>query len=177
MKYRLLIILYLLLCGCDNNIKQRSEDNSCKSRFILFVYLGENSKYTPPLLLRTNEMDTTYLQYVGESIEMLEKNGFLISEFADRQSMYKILIDNSIYNIMENYIEKHNTNKDLNYWTANSSTIKIILADSCNNQFISYAINNLDTGYFDNLIKTVNYKNNENLRSRLEYYKAIQMSK
>ena len=173
MKYDISILLIILLfIGCTKKTNN-NEGNFCASGYALFVYLGENSKPIQSLLIRTNEADSTYKQYIGSSKENLERNGFVISQLQSEEYMDKILLTNDMYVLMKKYIADHNTYRNGNYWTANNNTIKVILSDSCEIEMISYIVDERDIGYFKNLKDTVKAIKNDDLLRMLDYYDRI----
>jgi hypothetical protein len=134
---------------------------------ILVVYLGESSKPTHSLLLRTNEDDTTFMNFVGGGKEKFDKYGFDIT----RETVRDFKSSNETYNVFKKYIIVHKTGKNFNFHNANKNSVKILLSDGCD--FIMYSIDENEKSYFSNLIDTLGVEIEPELRNSLSYYEQI----
>lgn len=143
------------------------DDNQCVPGTILIVYLGESSKPTYSLLLRTNEDDSTFTNFVGGGKEKFDKYGFDVTQ----ETLRSFKANNETYNVFKQYINKHRTNKNFNFHNANQNSIKILLSDRCD--FIMYSLDENDKVYFSNLIETLGVKIEKELRNSLSYYQEI----
>lgn len=151
--------------SCVNNSEQ--DDNHCMPGTILVVYLGESSKPTHSLLLRTNQGDTTFMNFVGGGKEKFDKYGFDITH----ETVIDFKTSNETYNIFKKYIIEHKTDKNFNFHSANQNSVKILLSDGCD--FIMYSIDENEKSYFSNLIDTLGVEIEPELRNLLSYYEQI----
>lgn len=172
MKYSLLIvglIFSFLMFSCFNNKKGKEVENKkCLPAYILIIYLGEDNKPTYPLVIRTDEKDTSYLKFIGSEKEKLDKNGFTTSKEYIRIHTVKP----ETYYLLKSYIVAHNSHKDRTIFNASNNTMKVILSDQCDS--VMYAVDKAEKGYFSKMIDTLNLKNDDELRSYINYYHQIQ---
>lgn len=174
MKY-IYLTIFLCFCfffGCSTHNTEKIDP--CLSGYILFVYMGEQNKPIYPVLIRTDEKDSTYLQYIGSSQEKLEKNGFIIAELSYGKSFDNIIIDEKVFLTIKNYITINNTKIDKDIWNSDNNTIKIILSDKCDS--LTYIVDKSNINYFTHLIDSVKIFDNKSLLDGLNYYKNIQES-
>jgi hypothetical protein len=157
--------LLFFFFSCVNTTEQ--VDNQCMPGTILVVYLGESSKPTNSLLLRTNEGDTTYMNFVGGGKEKFDKYGFDVTKEAVRN----FKASNETFNVFKKYIIEHRTDKNFNFHNANQNSIKILLSDRCD--FIMYSIDENEKGYFSNLVDILGGEIEPELRNSLSYYEQI----
>lgn len=157
--------LVFFLFSCVNT--SEPDDNQCVPGTILVVYLGESSKPTYSLLLRTNEDDTAFTDFVGGGKEKFDKYGFDVTE----ETVRSIKASNDTYEVLKQYIMEHRTDKNFNFHNANQNSIKILLSDRCD--FIMYSIDENEKGYFSNLIDTLGVSIEKELRNSLSYYQEI----
>lgn len=159
----------LSLVSCSNNkMGQGTGKEKCLHPIILIGYLGETNKPVYPLVIRTDESDTTYLKYIGFENEKFQKTGFITSKEYFRMSTVKP----EIYSILKSYIVAHDTHKDRTIFNANANTMKIILVDECDS--IAYAVDKEEKGYFSKMIDTLNLKKDDELQDYINYYHQIQ---
>jgi hypothetical protein len=159
----LFFLIFLFSCSGD-----KIGDKKCLPASILIVYLGEENKPTYPLLINTDAKDTSYLKFVGGGKEKFDKYGFDISENYFRIST----VSYEVYDLLKSYILTHNTHKDRNLHNASSNTIKIVLSDHCD--FLMYAIDKTEKGYFSKMLEAINLKNDDELQGYIKYYQEIQ---
>lgn len=157
--------LLFFFFACVNASVQ--DDNQCIPGTILVVYLGESSKPTHSILLRTNEGDTAFMNFVGGGKEKFDKYGFDITQ----ETVRDFKLSNETYNVFKAYIIKHKTDKNFNFHSANQNSVKILLSDGCD--FIMYSIDENEKGYFSNLIDTLDVEIEPELRNTLSYYEQI----
>ena len=164
-----LLLLLSALGSCGNYNKSEQVDKKmCLPAFILIGYLGESNKPTYPLVIRTDETDTSYLGFIGFENEKFEKCGILTSK-----EYYRLCtINPETYSLLKNYIVTNNTHKAKTIFNADANTMKIILFDKCDS--ITYTINNLDKGYFSKMIDTLNLKSGDEIYNYIYYYHEIQ---
>lgn len=172
MKYLFFSTIIILICACSSNNKKEVQGIvPHTSGFILFVYMGETNHPVSPVLIRTDST-SSYLKYVGESQELLEKNGFLIPKIYEENYMKKITVEPLSYFIIKNYIIKNNTNTDRYFWNSDNNTVKVILEDDSDT--IKYVVNKSNERYFQNLIDSVKRIDTKALIDGLTYLRNIQ---
>ena len=159
----------LILVSCFNyKNKQQDKSREFQNAIVLIGHLGENNKPPYPLIIRTDERDTSYFNLIGVENEKFKKTGLLISREYYRLSTINI----DTYKSLKSYIILNNTHKIRNVFNADANTMKIILYDSIDS--ISYAITKDDTGYFSNMLETLKVKNRDKkFLDYILYYKEI----
>lgn len=171
MKYFFIIGIMLYastLFSCSDS-KKKIEDEKCLPAIVLIGYLGEDNKPTYPLVIRTNENDTSFLEFIGFENEKFKKTGFLTSKEYYRISTLKP----EVYQLLKSYIAIHNTHKVRTVFNADGNTMKIILYDKCDS--IAYAVNKEDKGYFSKMVDTLKLKKEDDgLWRNINYYDEIQ---
>jgi hypothetical protein len=165
-----LFLSFSVLCSClnNNNKTQQGGNKKCLPAIVLIGYLGESNKPTYPLVIRTNENDTSYLEFIGFENEKFKKAGFMSSKEYYRLST----INPEMFFLLKNYIVTHNTHKDRTVFNADATTMKIVLYDKCDS--VSYSVNKEDKGYFSKMIDILNLKNSDELWNYIHYYHEIQ---
>ena len=156
--------LFSWSCG-----RVKVESKKCLPAIVMIGYLGMNNKPTYPLVIRTNENDTSYLDFIGFEKEKFKRTGFLTSKEYYRVSTLR----SNDYLLLKSYIVAHNTNKQRTIYNADANTIKIILFDNCDS--LAYTVNKEDTGYFSNMIDTLELNlEDDKLYEYIKYYHEIQ---
>ena len=175
-----IVLLFINIGSLRNDYRQPLKNteikNPCMPGFILIVYIGESSAPIRPVLMRTNNEDSTYYKrYIGEGREMFLKNDFIIDEGWDSRVMEKFIISENNYFRVKKYIVEHNTIRhEVEHVNDYSSTspFKIILSDKCDS--IVYIVNNQDRGYFKQLIDSTDLSKNNKIKYSLDYFRRIQ---
>ena len=170
MRYFFIIAIMLLastLFSCSDG-RKKVKSEKCLPAIVLIGYLGEDNKPTYPLVIRTNESDTSYLEFIGFENEKFKRTGFLTSKEYYRLST----INSESYHLLKSYIVAHNTHKERTLFNADVNTMKIILYDKCDS--VAYAVNKEDKGYFSKMIDTLNLKSGDELWNYIHYYHEIQ---
>lgn len=120
------------LPGCRNKTQPKEAD---KTRFALFIHASSETKPSLPLLIYTNENDTTYLQYC----RMEHSDAFIkfpIGEYKI-EHMKKFHVSDSLFDHISDFIIKNDTKTvwlkdnfvDGNYWVFfQDDTVSLIFA-------------------------------------------------
>lgn len=176
MKKHITFIIYLLsFISCSNNNSQKQENSSLEKnhfpQYILIVYMGEINHPVSPLLIVTDNQDTTYLKYMRENKENLENYGFIIPKIVKEEYLKKAIVDDNTFNIIRTYIEKNNTGINKNIWSSDDTTSKIILEGQ--HDSLVYVVDKSNIDYYSNLIQLIKPFNNKNLMEALQYYEEL----
>ena len=117
LKYYIIVIIG---CVFFQNCKQMPD----RTRFVLFVFCGNQTAPVYPVYIYTNEKDTTYLKYCKmESRGTIYIGGFPLSDI-HMKGMKKYHVNDSVFDLVSEYIIKNDTKakgfKELgasgNYW-------------------------------------------------------------
>lgn len=157
-----------LILGCSLNKGEIKECfGSCSSGYVLIVFMGEQTKPIYPILISSNEKDTAYFQYIGNFAELLNKNGFVISETMGKEHLRKVIVNDDVFSKIKKYILSQNTHKDTVSFEGGYNTFKIIFADKCDS--LNYLVDKTDRLYFKNLIDSVKPYDNNQLALNLQH--------
>lgn len=167
MKYFVAIVFIYFLLFMSSCLANKRRDNKCLPATILVVYLGDENKPTYPLVIKTNENDTSYYKFLGGGKEKFDKYGFDISANYIRSST----VSNETYDLLKNYITNHNTHVDRNLHSAKMNSMKIILSDHCT--FLMYTVDETEKRYFSNMSDTLKLVGNDELKKFRHKHKSI----
>ena len=159
------LLLFSFSCGKKN----KDADAKCFPATIIVVYLGETEKRIFPLLIRTDEKDSSYLKCFGGGKDKFDKYGF--SESAS-EYMNENIMSRDTYRVIKKYISDHNTHYNTSCTGNDPYRLKIILSDKCD--FIMYSVGRENEDYFANLIATLSSDVDNRILNNLDYYKNIQ---
>lgn len=137
--------------------------NTCFSGFVLIQYLGEENYPIKSLLIRTDIKDTTYLKFIRDKDEVISLN-------YRKYALNEIILSNSEFEIIRNYIFMNNTQKKKIAIDDRLNSQQVLLIDKCDT--IDYIVDRTDTLYFNKFAVLVN--NNKALRKCFEYCNRVQ---
>ena len=108
----ILVIGCIIFFGCKQQQDKKTEVASNKVRYALFVHAGDESKPIYPLLIYTNEHDTSYYKYCKmDARGTIYKYGFPLTETLI-EDMKKYYVTDSVFNLVSDYIIKNDPKKD-----------------------------------------------------------------
>jgi hypothetical protein len=163
-----LVFFTFTLFSCFDK-RRELDTEKCLPAIILIGYLGESNKPVYPLIIRTRESDTTYMEFIGFENEKFQRTGILTS----REYLRITTISAQQYNQLKNYVVVNNPQSEQTIFNANANTLKLILVDKCDS--ITYTVDNTVNGYFSNMIEMLNLNKKDSvLKGYLKYYQEIQ---
>jgi hypothetical protein len=163
-----LVFLIMPFSCSKKNVIQKFEE-SCLPSYVLMASLAEEpGKPAHPLLIRTDETDTTYYKY---DVELTWENGEKLGYIVDKDYFRKFLISSEMISLMKEYIITHNTHINKTMWNGDYNTVKIVFEDQCDS--LAYTVNKSDSGYFFKMIEFIKPEDEE-LRGHLSFFQYIQ---
>jgi hypothetical protein len=174
-----LLFAAFMLCSCTSQ-----KEYACKPGFILVAYIGEVTSIRYAVLIRTDEQDSSYLDYVGveqeDAKEKHLKNGFRIDKYVlDGYYGYtdiktRFIVDGKTFLLLKDYIVANHTHADVreDYDPDDHNAQIVILSDKCDT--IKYIVTKSDSLYFRNLIDLIKGLDNEELDKSITYLKGTQ---
>lgn len=164
------ILLSAIFLSCK--ISPSMKEKECLPGHVFLWYTGVCNHPKSTTFFRTNEKDTSYMQYSINSKYDLRLSRWNLIDYCRYVNM-----DEDTYFIIKRFVILNDTHR-LSYADSIESEInstKIFIQDKCDT--VSYIVNKSDSNYFAKLIKDLKKCKNKELLFQLRYYKFIQERK
>jgi hypothetical protein len=170
-KINFAIVIFISAFAFSCRISPTNVDKECLPGHVFLCYLGEANHPKGTHFLRTNDKDTSYMQYSDFQKYDLGLTRWLLLDYCRY-----VNIDEDAYFIIKKFVLSNDTHRlsiadTVSYSTMINST-RIFIQDKCDT--VSYIVNKSDSNYFGKLIKDLKKCKNKDLLSHLRYYKHIQ---
>ena len=168
-KINFAVTIFLSVFFLSCNISQTKKKKECLPGHAFLCYAGDSNHLKNTTFWRTNEKDTSYMQYSIDSKYDLRLSRWHLLKYCSY-----INIDEDEYLKIKEFVISNDTHK-LSIADCMGSRInstRIFIQDKCDT--VSYIVEKSDSNYFAKLIKDLKKSKNKELLSKLRYYKYIQ---